>query len=90
LRDYDAIQPGTAERIIAMAEKEQAQRHRIETSDLETTKRYEGRGQWFGFLVAITGIVVAGIVVGMGEPWGAAISFTALASLVGLFLSRGN
>lgn len=95
LKGYDAVKPGTSDLIIAMAQKEQEQRHRVENISLEIENfsvksefKYASRGQNFGFTIAIVAILTSGIVVAMGQPWGAAISFAGLASLIGKFLDR--
>lgn len=88
LKGYDTVKPGTSDLIIGMAQKEQEQRHKIETFSIEGEFKYASRGQIAGFIIAIVAIGTSGLVVAMGQPWGAAISFTALASLIGKFVDR--
>ena len=69
--------PGSAERILERAEKEQVHRMNWETAALGADIRQEQYGQWFGLLIAIlcTGsavylamngqIIVAGILAGI-------------------------
>lgn len=76
LREYDAALPGAAERIIAMAELEQAERHRAQAYALETLRidniaerNAEKRGQWmatvfiWGNLLSAVGLAVFNLTV---------------------------
>jgi uncharacterized membrane protein len=75
LRDYETILPGAADRIIAMAEKEQTHRHGWERSALRNTTI----GLWFGFVIAV-GLVGGGIYsVSIGQPYVAGIFLAASA-----------
>lgn len=53
LGDYDKVQPGFAERIIVMAEKEQAHRHGMEHQALSSGISIQKRGQIFALLVSL-------------------------------------
>ena len=52
-RGYDEVLPGSAERILAMAEKEQNHRIGWENDALKASVRDTGRGQWFGLIIAM-------------------------------------
>lgn len=80
LEAYERIQPGLAERIVAMAEQEAAKRHErsdraleAEIDDIRATRRERRRGQYLGFLLACIALVVAGIAVYFDAPWVATI-----------------
>lgn len=53
LAKYDQIVPGAAERILQMAEKEQANRHSKDDKKLDRDIRIMMRGQWMGFFLAL-------------------------------------
>ena len=53
LGDYDKVQAGFAERIIAMAENEQAHRHGIEHQALSSEITIQKRGQFFALIVSL-------------------------------------
>lgn len=68
LSEYERIQPGTAERIFAMAEREQAERHRAQAYALETLRmdnvaerKAEERGQWMA-TIFLWGNLLAAVV----------------------------
>ncbi|MGK7344338.1 MAG: DUF2335 domain-containing protein [Candidatus Nitrospinota bacterium M3_3B_026] len=88
LQNYENVLPGLAERIVAMAEAEQKSRHTEETEALRGQLKYASRGQWFGFGISMAGLVVSGVVIFAGYPWGAVISLTALTNLAGIFVGR--
>ena len=85
--EYEAVLPGSADRILAMAEKEQAIRHEWEGR----AQRLSARGQWLGFIIALAcvgGAVLLGLT---GHEWIAAV-FAGFASinLVSRFLGRSS
>ena len=57
---YDQVLPGSAGRIMAMAEKEQAHRIAWESRCLDAAARDTVRGQWMGFAVSFLCIGGAG------------------------------
>lgn len=50
---YNEVLPGSAERILSMAEKEQEHRINWEDRALETTTREAALGQWLGFATGL-------------------------------------
>lgn len=74
LMRYEQVHPGLAERIVGMAEREQAHRHRLEQAEVEEPFRLGRRGQvcatlvvalvlgFCGYLAAIDHAVVAGFI----------------------------
>ena len=57
--EYERALPGSAERILAMAEKEQNHRIAWEETALGTSVRETKLGQWFGFAIAVACIGAA-------------------------------
>lgn len=89
LREFDKIIENGAERIMHMAEKDQQNFHRHQSRQL----KYFGRGQIFGFIVALAGILLGSAVTLMGYPKVGIALFTltlapVIASLVGEFFLK--
>ncbi|MEN0021263.1 MAG: DUF2335 domain-containing protein [Planctomycetota bacterium] len=82
---YDDVLPGTAERIIAMAEREQAARH----GDSERLAATTRRSQFFALYVA-GGMMAVGMTVTIaGHPAVGGIAFgTTFAAVVAAFLRQ--
>jgi|GEM_PF-707143 len=59
LREYDSVFNNGAERVVVMAEKEQAHRHQWEKDDLGLATKEILRGQGFGFIVLLVAIGAA-------------------------------
>lgn len=55
---YEEIIPGSAERILSMAEKEQQHRHQLENEVIKKEIAQKGRGLNFGFTLALLIIVI--------------------------------
>ena len=53
---YETVKPGTAERILVMAEKEAEHRHEVEKIVVKTTSKLNLTGQIFGFIIALLSI----------------------------------
>ena len=53
LGEYERVHPGSAERILHMAEKEQAHRVSLESTALDASAKDSKRGQYFGFCLAL-------------------------------------
>ena len=51
--EYDRVLPGSADRILAMAEKEQAHRVSMEDIALRASAKDSKFGQYFGFSLAL-------------------------------------
>lgn len=67
LREYDEISPGAADRIIAMAEKEQSHRHSWEKHALSADSWYSMAGIMAGWTTAIALAVGAGVAAAYGQ-----------------------
>jgi uncharacterized membrane protein len=99
LARYEATLPGAAERIITAMENEGAHRRELEKADAEHFRRahmlqvrHQGRGQFFGLLVAFGGFGLAGFAIYCGHPLtAAAIAAIDLLGLVTVFVTgRGR
>jgi uncharacterized membrane protein len=84
---YENVLPGAADRIMRMAEQEQVHRHGIDDHFLEVQSGLARVGQRCAVLIAITGLVVAGILGVANQPAAAAfIAGIDLLGLVGMFI----
>jgi uncharacterized membrane protein len=84
--EYERILPGSADRIIRMAEKEQAHRHQIESRGQRHRLGITFVGQLFAFLMGMSGIAGGVYLVKSDKPiTGFGVFFTSLATLVGVF-----
>ncbi|HZY10138.1 MAG TPA: DUF2335 domain-containing protein [Bacteroidota bacterium] len=61
LKKYDEILPGLAERIVGMAERQSAHRIEIEKKAIDHKLGESKRGQDYGLIIGVVGIVSAGI-----------------------------
>ena len=64
---YEKILPGSADRILTLAENEQSHRQHWEMDALNAQKSDVRRGQWMGFCLGMTGLIVALFVVYSGS-----------------------
>lgn len=87
LEHYDKVIPNGAERIMAMAEKEQSFRHTYSDKIAKRQLNQISRGQWFGLLIAIIGIGGGIFLSYLGkETTGLTTIIVSMASLVGVFV----
>ena len=87
LAGYNAIVPGAAERILAMAERQSAHRMGLESNVIQGDLRRASAGLWLGGLVAVFAMATAGFMAWAGHPVsGTIIGGGTLASLVGTFV----
>src|SRR6266487_5498875 len=63
LKKYDAASPGLGRKIIEMVQEEQRHLHSMDRAQVALSRR----GQLFGFIIAISFLVVAGVLVGLGH-----------------------
>ena len=73
LLGYDEVLPGAAERIMRMAEKEQASAREVEGIAVRAATADNRRGQIFGFLVALAAFGTASFLGYLGHEIAAAI-----------------
>lgn len=70
-----------------MAEKQSTHRQSIETTVIQSDCKSEKRGQIFGFIIILTGVVGGMVLLGLGKNLEGFVSFfTSLATLAGAFL----
>ena len=89
LLDYDHALEGTADRIIRMAEREAEHRHLIERKLVGIQARNSLLGIASGLVLGLSG-VLGGVyaVVHGADIAGAGVALTALAALVGVFITQ--
>ena len=87
LADYDHVVPGSADRILAMAESNARHRREIEAKVVDSNCRAQSRGQVLAFVLALTTIVAGSLLIYAGhEGKGFAMVVTAAGSLIGAYL----
>ncbi|SRR3989344_2600324 len=87
LRKFEEVVPGSAERIIKMAEEQSAHRKDLEQKVISSDIARSKWGQILGFVIAISGLVVSTLVSIYGNAIaGGIIGVGTLASLVGVFM----
>jgi len=83
LARYEEICPGSAERILGMAEEQAAHRQTLEKSVIESNCRSQERGPILGFVVAMTVILIgAGLLWNGRDIAGLTALIAALAAIV--------
>lgn len=87
LGKYEAIQSGFAERIIRMAENEQAHRHAVEKSVVDSSFSEAHTGQLYGLIIGVVAILAGTFAAVMGAPIpGAIIGGGGVIGLVSVFV----
>ncbi|NMA17920.1 MAG: DUF2335 domain-containing protein [Clostridiaceae bacterium] len=87
LAEYEKIQPGLADRIVKMAEKQQDHRISLERSVVDTNNANSRIGLFFGGTIGIIGVAGSLILVALGHTVsGLSALILALASLIGVYL----
>ena len=56
MADYESLLPGSADRILSMAEQQQAHRMELEKKAISSQLEQNKRGQVFGFIVFLIGL----------------------------------
>ncbi|MCY4256138.1 MAG: DUF2335 domain-containing protein [Gammaproteobacteria bacterium] len=87
LKQFEAVHPGAADRIIRMAEQQLAHRQEVESRVVRSSLKLEAKGQWFAF--GITLAIVGGgfYVISQGYSIGGLVPMIgAIATLAGLFI----
>lgn len=88
---YEQVCPGAADRILAMAENEEAHRHHTEDRIVDSVIKQTKLGQIFAFTIALgsLGTVIASLII--DRPLGAiAPAILALTSLAAVFIGNKN
>ena len=87
LKRFDEVVPGSAERIIKMAEGQFAHRTELEKKVIDSDIARSKLGQILGFIIAIVGLICSVIISIYGNQIaGAILGVGTLASLVGVFM----
>jgi uncharacterized membrane protein len=88
---YERALPGTAERILSMAEKEAAHRQEMEKEVVQDSFKLNSRGQMLGFSVAILSIGAVFVSLFLDHPLGAiAPAIVALTGLAAVFAGKNH
>ena len=74
LEKFNQIIPGGADRILAMAEKEQVHRIEYEKVGLNATAGESKRGQFLGAAVSVIAILGAVYAAHVGAPWSVSVA----------------
>lgn len=94
IREYEAVQPGTAERMLVRWEKQSDHRMELESKQVEANIRNRARGQYIGMVVAMTVIIGGFLAIFLDKPLaGVAALVLAAATIAGRFIvtsARGN
>jgi uncharacterized membrane protein len=84
LKKYDAAHPGLGRQIIEMVQEEQRHLHYVERAEVSLTRR----GQLFGFIIAISFLVVSAVLVTLGHTVaGTVIGSVDLVALTTVFVA---
>ena len=89
LAEYEQIQPGAADRILKMAEKQQEHRMQLEKKAIYGQVEQGNRGQIFGFIIVFVCVAVAVFFAVRYEMLNFAATFLSVTMvvLIGLFLN---
>lgn len=87
LKEYAQVIPNGAERIMAMAEKEQEHRMKIENYAIPEQIKIAKRGQTYGLIIGLASVLIAGTCIMFGHEWpGAIFGATGIVGLVSVFV----
>lgn len=83
---YEKTLPGSAERILSMAEKQQEHRMESEQKIIDYKTGVGKRGQWLGFILVILCVAASGALGLLGHDWLAGcIGVTTVLGVAGVF-----
>jgi uncharacterized membrane protein len=87
IKGYEEACPGSADRIIKMAENQASHRMELEKSMLASNMKKESIGQWLAFAIAMTSVIGGVIVILCGKSAeGIGVIIAALVALAGVFI----
>jgi uncharacterized membrane protein len=87
MAEWEKLLPGSADRILTMAENQSAHRISMEEKVVDGDVRRSDRGLIFGFITALVMIIGGLVVIGLGHDFaGAAVITGSLVGVVGLFV----
>ncbi|MBV8971971.1 MAG: DUF2335 domain-containing protein [Sphingomonadaceae bacterium] len=88
LEHLERVQPGPAERCIAMAEREQAHRHPVEAKVVTTEIALRGRGQLFALIALIVLIAAVAYLASLGlGTTAASLGAATIVGVVAVFIT---
>lgn len=88
IREYERILPGSADRILSMAEKQQEHRIVIEKKAVESQLRQSRTGQKFAFVIFLVGLAISVVFAYLDMKAFAGIFATVtLVTIIGLFIN---
>lgn len=86
-KEYESILPGSADRILAMAEKQQEHRMGLEKTAVEGQVKSNLRGQIIGFIVLVLGLVLSVVFAFLGmKTFAGSFATGTIVVLVSLFV----
>lgn len=86
--EYERILPGSAERILKMAENQASHRQEMERKVIEANIRSEKRGQWFGLIATIFVLGAVCFSIYYKQPIATAIlGFGGISGLISAFIT---
>jgi uncharacterized membrane protein len=89
LAHYNAIVPGAAERILAMAEGNLVHRQTLESNALGADIKIKTRGQWYALLALVAMLLVITAAILWAQPWVAGVLGSGtLVTVVAMFLAQ--
>jgi len=89
LSGYEQALPGAADRILAMAEKENEHRHQNEDKIVNHSIKKSGRGQVFAFMLALISLGLVFLSIFKGQPFGTIVpAAIALSSLFAILAGK--
>ncbi|MFC2752172.1 MAG: DUF2335 domain-containing protein [Cardiobacterium sp.] len=84
---YNEILPGAAERILAMAEREQEARLAAQKAVIDKEYRLRQHGQIYALIIAAAFMFLAGVLIQKGYYLGAVTVLGMIAAIAGIFVS---
>lgn len=74
-----------------MVEEQAQHRRRLEESVTNANTKLETRGQFFGFLIAMTALMGGGYLIASGQSvWGISLPIATIAGLAGVFVWKSR
>jgi uncharacterized membrane protein len=88
LAGYERVQPGLAERLVSMTEREQAFRHTAEQKMIDNDVARSRNGQWFAFIIAVLlALIAGGLIYTDHDMAGAFLGTVDIVGLVAVFIT---
>lgn len=87
LRGYEDVLPGSADRIISMAEKQQQHRQELEKTTVVGASKRAWWGLWLGFVISLVVLGLGTLTILEGYPWaGGGVMGVDVVALAGVFV----